>query len=49
MCLRDLHLYPILHINNPPSPPFSKVGTTRNRGGLEGIYKEEEIWRSDIH
>jgi glycerol-3-phosphate dehydrogenase subunit C len=23
--------------SNPPSPPFSKVGTTRNRGGMRGF------------
>jgi len=26
-----------MKIDNPPYPPFRKVGTTRNRGGMGGF------------
>lgn len=29
----------LLNLNNPPSPPVNKVGTTRNRGGQVGVIK----------
>jgi glycerol-3-phosphate dehydrogenase subunit C len=33
----EIHGRQTVKVDNPPSPPFRKVGTTRNRGGMGGF------------
>jgi len=43
MFLRDLHLCPILHINNPPFPPLVKSVRPETEGELEGFERRGKM------